>query len=87
MSLAIAWVGHALVAAIIIGIVPAIIGKAKRPHRPVSRTSGKDPDADETLRQMMLDDIAATGTARRWEELASQNVLAPCSGVLQDCLL
>lgn len=87
MGLAVAWVGYALVAAIIIGIVLAIIGKAKRPHRPVSRASGKDPDADETLRQMMLDDIAATGTARRWEELASQNVLAPCSGVLQDCLL
>lgn len=59
MSLAIAWVGHALVAAIIIGIVLAIIGKDKRPHRPVSRTSVKDPDADETRRQMMLDDIAA----------------------------
>lgn len=58
MSLAIAWAGHALVAAIIIGIVLAIIGKAKRPHRPVSRASGKNPDADETLRQMMLDDIA-----------------------------
>jgi hypothetical protein len=25
----------------------------------VPRTSVKDPDADETLRQMMLDDIAA----------------------------
>lgn len=58
MSLAIAWAGHALVAAIIIGIVLAIIGKAKRPHRPVPRASVKDPDADETLRQMMLDDIA-----------------------------
>lgn len=59
MSLAVAWVGYALVAAIIIGIVLAIIGKAKRPHRPVPRASGKNPDADETLRQMMLDDIAA----------------------------
>lgn len=59
MSLAIAWVGYMLVAAIIIGIVLAIIGKAKRPHRPVPRASGKNPDADETLRQMMLDDIAA----------------------------
>lgn len=58
MSLAIAWVGYALVAAIIIGIVLAIIGKAKRPHRPVPRASVKDPDTDETLRQMMLDDIA-----------------------------
>ena len=46
MSLAVAWVGYALVAAIIIGIVLAIIGKAKRPHRPVSRTSGKDPGAE-----------------------------------------
>ena len=59
MSLAIAWVGYMLVAAIIIGIVLAIIGKAKRPHRPVPRASGKNPDADETLRQMRLDDIAA----------------------------
>ncbi|MGN8820424.1 hypothetical protein ACTNC1_06010 [Atopobiaceae bacterium HCP3S3_A4] len=59
MSLAIAWVGYMLVAAIIIGIVLAIIGKAKRPHRPVPRASGKNPDADEALRQMMLDDIAA----------------------------
>lgn len=59
MSLAIAWVGYMLVAAIIIGIVLAIIGKAKRPHRPVPRASVKDPDTDETLRQMMLDDIAA----------------------------
>ena len=58
MSLAIAWVGYMLVAAIIIGIVVAIIGKAKRPHRPVPRASVKDPDTDETLRQMMLDDIA-----------------------------
>ena len=58
MSLAIAWVGYMLVAAIIIGIVLAIIGKAKRPHRPVPRASVKDPDTDETLRQMMLDDIA-----------------------------
>lgn len=38
--------GYALVAAIIIGIVLAIIGKAKRPHHPVSRTSGKDPGAE-----------------------------------------
>ena len=59
MSLAIAWVGYMLVAAIVIGIVLAIIGKAKRPHRPVTRASGKNPDADEALRQMMLDDIAA----------------------------
>ena len=59
MSLAIAWVGYMLVAAIVIGIVLAIIGKAKRPHRPVPRASGKNPDADEALRQMMLDDIAA----------------------------
>lgn len=59
MSLAIAWVGYMLVAAIIIGIVLAIISKAKRPHRPVPRASGKNPDADEALRQMMLDDIAA----------------------------
>ena len=59
MSLAIAWVGYMLVAAIIIGIVLAIIGKAKRPHRPVPRASVKNPDADEALRQMMLDDIAA----------------------------
>ena len=59
MSLAIAWVGYILVAAIVIGIVLAIIGKAKRPHRPVPRASGKNPDADEALRQMMLDDIAA----------------------------
>ena len=58
MSLAIAWVGYMLVAAIIIGIVLAIIGKAKRPHRPVPRASVKAPDTDETLRQMMLDDIA-----------------------------
>ena len=59
MSLAIAWVGYMLVAAIVIGIVLAIIGKAKRPHRPVPRASGKNQDADEALRQMMLDDIAA----------------------------
>ena len=59
MSLAIAWVGYMLVAAIVIGIVLAIIGKAKRPHRPVPRASGKNPDADEALRHMMLDDIAA----------------------------
>ena len=59
MSLAIAWVGYMLVAAIVIGIVLAIIGKAKRPHRPVPRASGKNPDAVEALRQMMLDDIAA----------------------------
>ena len=59
MSLAIAWVGYMIVAAIVIGIVLAIIGKAKRPHRPVPRASGKNPDADEALRQMMLDDIAA----------------------------
>ena len=59
MSLAIAWVGYMLLAAIVIGIVLAIIGKAKRPHRPVPRASGKNPDADEALRQMMLDDIAA----------------------------
>lgn len=59
MSLAIAWVGYMLVAAIVIGIVLAIIGKAKRSHRPVPRASGKNPDADEALRQMMLDDIAA----------------------------
>ena len=59
MSLAIAWVGYMLVAAIVIGIVLAIIGKAKRPHRPVPRATGKNPDADEALRQMMLDDIAA----------------------------
>lgn len=58
MGFAIEWMGYALVAAIIIGIVLAIIGKAKKPHRPATRTPDRDPDADETLRQMMLDDIA-----------------------------
>ncbi|MGN0071037.1 MAG: hypothetical protein ACI361_04270 [Atopobiaceae bacterium] len=59
MSLAIAWIGYVLAAAIVIGVILAIIGKRSPSRHPASRSKTKDPARDETLRQMMLDDFAA----------------------------
>lgn len=87
MSLAIAWVAMRLW---LPSSSVSFLQSSARPRgrivpcreRPERIRVQRDAPADDARRYRR-----ASGRVRRWEELASQNVLAPCSGVLQDCLL